>query len=83
MRALDEYVAIIKGKRVIISWNKSSCLIVDEDADRRKLLRTKVKQGVIAAETLKRRMHEMNPHPPSIAPAATTGSAPSDGKNRK
>ena len=31
-------------------------LVVDEDAERRRMLRTKVKQGVLIAENLKKRL---------------------------
>ncbi|CAF2028174.1 unnamed protein product [Rotaria magnacalcarata] len=41
VRALDEYVAIIK---------------VDEDHDRKRILRARVKEGLIAAESLKKRL---------------------------
>lgn len=40
VRALDEYIAIIK---------------IDEDENRKRTLRMKVKQGIATAETLKRR----------------------------
>jgi hypothetical protein len=57
-------------------------LIVDEDADRRRMLRTKVKQGVAAAETLKKRIREINLTSRSALPAATTtASSPPDNRN--
>ncbi|CAF1608588.1 unnamed protein product [Rotaria sp. Silwood1] len=68
VRALDEYVAIIK---------------VDEDHDRRRMLRMKVKEGVAAAETLKK---QMLPKTPNVVPMPTTVSSPSENfdlKNNK
>lgn len=35
-------------------------VLVDEDADRRRMLRMKVQQGVAVAEGLKKRIKEMN-----------------------
>ncbi|CAF1052630.1 unnamed protein product [Adineta steineri] len=60
VRALDEYVAIIK---------------VDEDDNRRHQLRSKVKQGLVAAEALKRRMRETHPNSASTVPTTTTTAA--------
>lgn len=42
-------------------------LVVDEDAERRRMLRTKVKQGVLIAENLKKRLR-------GPAPTTTTNS---------
>jgi hypothetical protein len=53
--------------------------VVDVDEERRRMLRTKVKQGVAAAETLKKRMRES---PPRIRPVPTTVS-PSPSENCK
>ncbi len=62
----------VKG-RGLFFWGQSISMffVVDVDDERRRLLRTKVKQGVAAAEILKRRMRESPPNPrsvPSIAP---------------
>jgi serine/threonine protein kinase len=61
VRALDEYVAIIK---------------VDVDEERRRMLRTKVKQGVAASETLKKRMRESPPRTRSVP--TTVSPSPSE-----
>jgi hypothetical protein len=46
------------------------------------MLRTKVKQGVAAAETLKKRIREINLTSRSALPAATTtASSPPDNRN--
>ncbi len=45
---------------VFFSFKKSWFFIVDIDDDRRRMLRTKVKQGLAAAETLKKRIREIN-----------------------
>ncbi len=53
------------------SFKKSWCFIVDIDDDRRRMLRTKVKQGLAAAETLKRRIREINSNSrPVVSPAS-------------
>ncbi|CAF4353329.1 unnamed protein product, partial [Adineta steineri] len=66
VRALDEYVAIIK---------------VDEDDNRRHQLRSKVKQGLVAAEALKRRMRETHSNSASIVPTTTTTTTVSPPEN--
>jgi hypothetical protein len=40
------------------------------------MLKTKVKQGVVAAETLKRRIREMNATSEATGPTTTTTSSP-------
>ncbi|UJR09810.1 hypothetical protein I4U23_014036 [Adineta vaga] len=65
VRALDEYVAIVK---------------VDEDDSRRRMLRTKVKQGLAAAEVLKRRIREIS-SPTATTASATTVTAASPAEN--
>jgi hypothetical protein len=50
-------------------FRRSFFLIVDEDDDRRRMLKMKIKQGVTADETLKKRIREMNSKSTSIAPA--------------
>ncbi len=49
---------------------------MDEDDNRRRMLKTKVKQGVVAAETLKRRIREMNATSEATGPTTTTTSSP-------
>ncbi|CAF1430160.1 unnamed protein product [Adineta steineri] len=66
VRALDEYVAIIK---------------VDEDDNRRHQLRSKVKQGLVAAEALKRRMRETHSNSASTVPTTTTTTTVSPPEN--
>jgi len=58
VKALDEYNAIIK---------------IDEDVERRRMMRMSVKQGVIAAESLKKRIRETTPNP-GLTPPTTTNS---------
>ncbi|CAF0922286.1 unnamed protein product [Rotaria sp. Silwood1] len=62
VQALDEYLAIIK---------------VDEDADRRRMLRMKVKQGVVVAEDLKKRIKEATTNSESTPSVTTTSLLPS------
>ncbi|CAF3330637.1 unnamed protein product [Rotaria socialis] len=59
VRTLDEYVAIIK---------------IDEDHDRKRILRARVKEGLIAAESLKKRLLTKNRNAGS-APTTTSSSA--------
>ncbi|CAF1537112.1 unnamed protein product [Adineta steineri] len=66
VRALDEYVAIIK---------------VDDDDNRRHQLRSKVKQGLVAAEALKRRMRETHSNSASTVPTTTTTAAAAPPEN--
>ncbi|CAF3656849.1 unnamed protein product [Adineta steineri] len=61
LRALDEYVAIIK---------------IDEDADHRRTLRAKVAQGIHAAEELKKRIRETTGSS-GLTPPITTSTLPS------
>ncbi|CAF1426159.1 unnamed protein product [Adineta ricciae] len=68
VKALDEYVAIIK---------------VDEDDNRRRTIRTKVKQGLATAEVLKRRIREMNSPPATTATIPTPPSENLDLRNDK
>ncbi|CAF1930144.1 unnamed protein product [Rotaria magnacalcarata] len=62
LKALDEYLAIIK---------------IDEDVDRRRLLRIKVQQGVAAAESLKKRIKDTATAHSGLTPPLTTSSLPS------
>ena len=86
VRALDEYVAIVKGtsRTDVFSLIALHC-VVDEDADRRQRLRLKVKQGLAAAEVLKKRMREANPQP--VSPPAnarpTTAASISNATDRR
>jgi hypothetical protein len=45
------------------------------------MLKTKVKQGVVAAEILKRRIREMNATSEATVPTATTTSSPPPPEN--
>ncbi|CAF0850771.1 unnamed protein product [Rotaria sordida] len=68
VRALDEYVAIIK---------------VDEDHDRRQMLRIKVKEGLAAAETLKKRISQRNLNLASISTTVSSSTENLDLTNNK
>ncbi|CAF4063258.1 unnamed protein product [Rotaria magnacalcarata] len=52
-------------------------LLVDEDVDRRRLLRIKVQQGVAAAESLKKRIKDTATVHSGLTPPLTTSSLPS------
>ncbi|CAF1446149.1 unnamed protein product [Rotaria sordida] len=68
VRALDEYVAIIK---------------VDEDHDRKRMLRMKVKEGLAAAEILKKRISQMNLNSASASTTVSSSTENLDLKNNK
>ncbi|CAF4003314.1 unnamed protein product [Rotaria sordida] len=68
VRALDEYVAIIK---------------VDEDHDRKRMLRMKVKEGLAAAEILKKRISQMNLNSASTSTTVSSSTENLDLKNNK
>ncbi|CAF1403272.1 unnamed protein product [Rotaria sordida] len=68
VRALDEYVAIIK---------------VDEDHDRKRMLRMKVKEGLAAAEILKKRISQMNLNFASASTTVSSSTENLDLKNNK
>jgi len=62
----------------LLSFEKSWYFIVDEDDDRRRMIRMKVKQGVAAAESLKKRIREINSNAGPVISAITTASSQSD-----
>jgi hypothetical protein len=49
--------------------------LVDEDIDRKQILRMKVKQGVSAAESLKKRIRETTTHTGLTPPPAATATS--------
>lgn len=67
----------VNEKEDFRSNNQEVCL-VDLDEERRRMLRSKVKQGVAAAETLKRRMRETPVSPKAAATTTTTTTPPSE-----